>query len=78
MKKVKINEEINEKDYTNNLKEEYINLYLEYIKFNPIINKILKKLNLKFIFLLCIFFIFLIFNFINKGYLPNPKLWKNI
>ena len=77
MKKVKINEEINEKDYTNNLKEEYINLYLEYIKFNPIINKILKKLNLKFIFLLCIFFIFLIFNFINKGYLPNPKLLKS-
>ena len=77
MKKVKINEEINEKDYTNNLKEEYINLYLEYIKFNPIINKIRKKLNLKFIFLLCIFFFFIIFNFINKGYLPNPKLLKS-
>ena len=63
MKKVKINEEINEKESSNNLKEEYINLFHEYIKFNPLLNKIPKKLNIKFNFLLCIF-LFLIFNFI--------------
>ena len=76
MKKVKINEEINEKDYSNNLKEEYINLFHEYIKFNPLFNKIPKKWNLKFNFLLCIF-LFLIFNFINKCYLPHSKLLKS-
>ena len=76
MKKVKINEEINEKEYANNLKDDFVNLFYEYIRLNPIFYKILKKFNLKFIFLFCMF-IFLIFNFINKCNLPNSKLLKS-
>ena len=66
MKKIKIKNEINEKEYTDSLIEKFI----ENIRFN----KILKQLNLKFLFLLCIIIIFSIYIFIIKFFLPNTKV----